>query len=411
MLKMLDRFLQDSNEFEMYITGYAGYGKTTSLIEVVKYFKSNDINFNLVAFTHKAKDNLIAKVKEEATTLASYLKVRPFINSKAENLLVLNLSTQVNEVIPQPVLVVDEFSMISERDYFRIGELTEEHNLKVIFVGDIAQLPPIGGNDAVIKPYGSYIYNLKVFYRSDKLANTILKVTSQLPNLDTMQIQIPKDDNIVVMDSFIAKFLELGAENCKILSYTNQRVEGYNTILHSKLLGKEIIVGSDAKASILLGQVEEYPTKVNEIEGNYTMVTTSKGLIDVNSKYNPLKQLKQLGIKLYRVRRKGEVIIIPAILGSYNYKKMKDTLSNSLILCNKLKKDSKVAYKRLITFDLVYSIDYNYASTVHKMQGMEKPNIFIDVKSFKSLKDVKMYNKLLYVALTRATKKIFVNSL
>jgi ATP-dependent exoDNAse (exonuclease V) alpha subunit len=42
------------------------------------------------------------------------------------------------------VVVVDEFSMVNEDNFAKICEAAVSEGVKVIFVGDAAQLPPVG---------------------------------------------------------------------------------------------------------------------------------------------------------------------------------------------------------------------------------------------------------------------------
>jgi exodeoxyribonuclease-5 len=54
-----------------------------------------------------------------------------------------------------------------------------------------------------------------------------------------------------------------------------------------------------------------------------------------------------------------------------------------------------------------HDIRHCYALTTHKHQGSTYQNIFIDVNDIYSNYDVEQRNKLLYVAMTRATDNVF----
>ena len=83
--KMFKQFLDDSQAWDMYVSGAAGKGKTTSLAEYVQHCIDNDIPYIVCAYTHKACGILRSKLPPEAAvcTLHSFLGKRPVINTNA----------------------------------------------------------------------------------------------------------------------------------------------------------------------------------------------------------------------------------------------------------------------------------------------------------------------------------------
>lgn len=70
------KFVQDTNELEAFLTGPAGTGKTTKLKYICEQLLQTDINFLVVAYTHKAKQVLQSKLPSGTpiSTLHSFLK-------------------------------------------------------------------------------------------------------------------------------------------------------------------------------------------------------------------------------------------------------------------------------------------------------------------------------------------------
>jgi len=73
--------------------------------------------------------------------------------------------------------------------------------------------------------------------------------------------------------------------------------------------------------------------------------------------------------------------------------------------------------KRKQFWKIIYSLsekiikcNYSYASTIHKLQGQTVDEIFIDMRDFTQLydKDYNLFLRLLYVAITRTSNKVFI---
>ena len=70
------------------------------------------------------------------------------------------------------------------------------------------------------------------------------------------------------------------------------------------------------------------------------------------------------------------------------------------------------AWSHVMSFkDCVLCLDFVHAMTVHKSQGSTYENVYIDIQDLGRCadKDYTMYLKLLYVAVSRASHKVFTN--
>ena len=93
----IQKFMEDTKYNDAFIIGAAGTGKTTKLNEICKELLTTNINFKVVAYTHKAKQILQSKLPKETpiSTLHSYLKKRPGINEKAIHKKTIKTTTKV----------------------------------------------------------------------------------------------------------------------------------------------------------------------------------------------------------------------------------------------------------------------------------------------------------------------------
>lgn len=168
-LEMLHAFLE-SDARVFILQGYAGSGKTTLLKGFVEYLKSLEKKYQLMAPTGRAAKVIRDKTGKEATTIHRGIYNFERLDAiEAENELVEEQSyhyvfpiNQIGE--DQQILIIDEASMVSSKeskhelftfgtgfllnDLLTYARISTSKN-KIIFVGDPAQLPPVGDNKSL----------------------------------------------------------------------------------------------------------------------------------------------------------------------------------------------------------------------------------------------------------------------
>ena len=151
----------DDNVF--FLFGPGGTGKTASVASAINKALNGSAEQVTVAYTaisHTAKGELVKAGNKEAATLASFLGSTPKISASGEEsfeLTPLSKYTEGDRPAPFPAiftadwLVIDEASMIGDREMDAIRQRLRERKsefgdskLKILFMGDYAQIPPIG---------------------------------------------------------------------------------------------------------------------------------------------------------------------------------------------------------------------------------------------------------------------------
>lgn len=136
---MLD-FIDDPTAQMMALKGYAGTGKTFLMGALLPLL--GDRTVHVTAPTHKATKVLSEKTGRECQTIHSLLGLKPELDTGSGR---MRLQRQRRpDVSYGAVLIVDECSMIGEDLFGHIRSAVLQKYLKVIFVGDPAQLPPVG---------------------------------------------------------------------------------------------------------------------------------------------------------------------------------------------------------------------------------------------------------------------------
>lgn len=161
LIPKLQSFLLSKDIGIFLLKGYAGTGKTFMMKGVVDYLNRQHRDVVLLAPTGRAAKVLGTRVKRRASTMHSHLygKTEEANPGDPEDFRLVSELT-VNSDASDTVYIVDEASMVSDReveggllrfgsgrllyDFFQYvadgqGQITR----KVIFVGDVAQLPPV----------------------------------------------------------------------------------------------------------------------------------------------------------------------------------------------------------------------------------------------------------------------------
>ena len=167
-LERLSNFM-NSNERVFILQGYAGSGKTTLLKGFVEYLQSEKKKYQLMAPTGRAAKVINQKTGFVATTIHKgiysfeALQEIKYDENESGVSYLYHYKIRNNPEVHDSVLIVDEASMLSDvmsqGEFFRFGsghllrDLMDYSSIqiptttsKIIFIGDPAQLPPIGMN-------------------------------------------------------------------------------------------------------------------------------------------------------------------------------------------------------------------------------------------------------------------------
>ena len=161
LVPKLQAFLDDDEARIFILRGYAGTGKTFLMKGVVDYLSAVNRSVHLMAPTGRAAKVLSTRTSRSPSTIHAHLySPRDRDDPDDEDFtLVSDLTSNTDEL--DAVYVVDEASMVSDREtqnpllQFGSGRLLADllhfledapcaHRRHILFVGDAAQLPPVG---------------------------------------------------------------------------------------------------------------------------------------------------------------------------------------------------------------------------------------------------------------------------
>lgn len=467
-LEKLFSFLE-SDERVFILQGYAGSGKTTLLKGIVEYLNSFQKQYQLMAPTGRAAKVINQKTGFQATTLHkgiySFEELVEIEKSDEKNdvSFLYQYKLRNNPEAHDAVLIVDEASMVSDvlsqGEFFRFGsghllrDLISYSRIqevgtssKIIFIGDPAQLPPIGMNysPALDRDYLQNNYQLSAEVAEMKevkrqnadngilLAATKIRQSLTSGFFNDFDLSDNKRD---IFNPLYKDYLETyKAQKDKkiIICYKNKTALELNKEMRIDKFGSDLPI--QATDTVIIG-TNNYNLGV--MNGEFAVVSEANSEIESREVRFRFKDDKT---EVVRLIWRWVTIILPDengqpksvsgyILENYlygdNYLKPEEQRALYIDFKNrhpKLKKGTE-QFKEAISNDMYFNaiqLKYGYAVTCHKAQGGEWPNAFVfwdrgvasdfnflESKHDKSGKTNADFYRWAYTAVTRASEKLF----
>lgn len=391
-----------------YITGYAGTGKSTRLLSLLKTLdKANSV---VLCPTHKAIKRLIDQAPKdiEIKTIHSLLGWVPGINESAEHVNHIDVTIKLDRPLDMyKTIVIDEGGMMSEDMLMEItSKLEESNNFETegitlhIFL-DLYQLLPVKGKQIQIDEDSTTRLTVQHRAESPDVVKLFTKFVNFLEGSNSKDLKIDYSENVQAID----KIDDFNPSTDRLLAYTNECVGEFNQIL-AKYLG----IGSYEGQMVQLGNYS-LPVKVDK----FVKPTLARLLTEYENGTLWL-QNSQINKKFVRESLKALIdhpeidfirvndLLIPVVVGinkAHNVRKL------ARVACVK----DKTNFKWLYALDRAFTMDYTFASTVHKAQGSEFERVFIvkgDIQKSIMNNYYETYARLMYVAISRARKKVFI---
>jgi len=415
-LNKLNEFLNKKKRIFL-LTGAAGTGKTTI---ISKFICNTNKNINVCAPTHKAKKILKEKIDKdiEIETLHSFLGMRKQISPTGKQYFSSYHSNEAKQRFKEcEIVIIDESSMINRLLYDKLKDIYNEYkHIKIIFLGDIYQLPPVNEKQSPVFKHHIPSFDLKEIIRNDGAIEKVckyLRTNIEENSLNIKPFIVDKVFGFGDHTEWISQAISLYKDerDTMILTWTNRASEENNNIV------RKIIYGEDAKELYCKGErliATDFVITRNE----KTLYTCDQMIVDKVKKakiqfadnyemevyvlyIDDGKDIiyKQTGNQVYKIKKKEAFNLATSASNKY-----------SLTKSNADKQLSKQLWGRYYKFINTYdpAITYNYSTTVHKSQGSTCKYVFIDYKDIIKNRNVQYRNQCLYTALSRASKALFI---
>jgi len=469
LIKRLDAFLHGREDNVFLLRGYAGTGKTFITKGLTEYFRAIGRNYVLAAPTGKASKVIAKKTGSDAFTLHktiySFKDVKEYREHDLDGSETFKFYAQlrVNEMSADTVFIVDEASMLAdtyqEAEFFRFGSgylLRDflkfvnldhnDHRKKVIFIGDDAQLPPVG---MAFSPALDADY----LYREHHLRSISYELT---------EVVRQKADSGVMHNSLkLRASLKAGVFNQLDVDLSYQDIskvepadlmKTYLASCDGKINGESIVVAlSNADVAAFNRRIREhfFPGCPQVVPGDKVMAVSNSNAFGFFISNGDFGQIRQVSAETERrtvtLRRKNpdtqrvemidvslrfrEVLVGFRDLDDrprfFNAKILEDllyseqpTLSSDenkalyLDFCIRHQhiERGSLEFKQALMADAYFNalrLKFGYAITCHKAQGSEWNHVFVKCKTHQSQLTAN-YFRWFYTAITRTASRLYL---
>lgn len=438
------------------LRGYAGTGKTT-MVKVVADYIAQSRDPYLMAPTGRAARVLSQKTKRMATTIHKAIYEGTCLVSKvtkdiAETEFKLFFPISESKQDGNKVVIVDEASMLCSRkikhELYKFGSDNLMEDLltfirpgfggKVIFVGDPAQLPPVGESvsNALRAEYFQK-QGLKVMEAEltevlrQKNDSIILKNAMMIRDLlkkdkrNSLVFEEKKDDvETISANCFLEKYLDYRKKSDKndsvVICFSNKTASRYNRAIRTDLYGKDVPVRENDVLMIIQNNYN-----LNRMNGEFVPVLSvgerTQQSAPVYVQVGGVKQRKIITLNFVQVTVTNGLgnpcwcMLLEDLLNSDKPElSIDETRALYINFCMRhpeLKQGTQ-QFSLALMQDAYYNAiraKYGYAVTGHKCQGGEWGKVFVDYTGRTGLDNDSL--RWAYTATTRAQKTLYVANL
>jgi exodeoxyribonuclease-5 len=432
-----------SNKTFFTLAGYAGVGKSSLLHKILKEYRGGVV---VSAPTHKAKRVVSLITNSEGQTLQALLGLRPNVLLEEYN---PNAPIFAPIAIPKindyNFCIIDEASMLNQALFDLIVEKTSNRRVKVLFVGDYAQLPPVG---EIKSP---------VFFNPDIEMHELTKIERQSDTnplcfiYDNLRNNLDEPDggflrkssinNIgegiyftldklefrdLVLKKFSSEEFKNDINFCKLIAWRNETISYSNKFIREKIVGKDIPIIEVGDVIMGYRTITNKSQNYNIIENSADYKITERDGLMIN-KYGISGYYVTIREDLSNNKYKYERIFVVNTYdeaNAYCYGELhdiyRDQAKNNKKLWNvyyDFRRDNVILTNitkhrngeyRGSNDVIVKDLDYGFACTIHRAQGSTFNHVFCLETDINANTIIREKNKLKYVAFTRPTTSAVV---
>jgi len=390
-----------------YTVGYAGTGKSTELLNYVKQVPLESAV--VICPTHKAIDRLRPNLPDllEVKTIHALLGWVPSINENATHINHIDTTIKLDHPLGEySHIIIDEAGMMSEDMFMDItGKLEEENSFETDHITlslylDPYQLLPVKGQQIQLDPETTTRLTTQHRAESPDVVALFTKFVNYLEGTNAKDLVIENSENVSYL-----RTIENFRKGDRLLAYTNECVGKYNLEIASQLgirdyIGQEVQLGNKSRSFVpekyLNPSIDDL---INLYENGYLYLQNSQ----INKKFLKSSLQALIDCKDIDFVQIGR-LVVPVIIG----------INNSYLAIKKAKAlavEDKKNFKWVYALGRAFTMDYTFASTVHKAQGSEFDRVWIvksDIQKAIVNGYYNNYARMMYVAISRARKTVFV---
>lgn len=467
---------QDKTYAMMVLKGYAGTGKTFTLAQIVAVLRTmNNTSEDMFSGTKfriamSAPTNKAVRVLKNFSrnmagvtfaTIHSLLGLKEIIDDNGRQRFEQDKDPDKIRIEQFNILFIDEVSMLSD-DLFKLLLPYLKRGLKLVFVGDPKQIPPVNHIDSIPliekhqATYNIGVVTLETIMRQ-AMDNPILAYATRIRKAEATTSDFPVETHLVsearepsrgiialksdseeairgiIRDYFDVEAFRQDADYMKIICWKNMTVAAFNKIIRGQLYkDAKLPEGCIELPSVMVGEklIVDKPVMLS---GNKVLLTTNEE-IEILRYEVKQKDVEYMGADLVDRQWEGkrettavtyyntwvryfdedgiEAECNIHILHEDHQAKMngitQKIASTAKAMPPGLPLRGKLWQNFYATQRLFAAVKYNYAITGHKSQGSTYGNCMVIDWDIATNPNIAERNRIRYVAVTRARSLLFI---
>lgn len=452
-----------------YLLGYAGTGKTTTIVTFLSFLLENGYTHKIAftAPTNQAVDvlknkwtNFCGKIMTNNTS-TNFLTIHKLLNYG------LSFDKNGNKklrrhgkstIFQYEFVIVDECSMISKRIFNAITKNIKNSDIKVIFVGDPAQLPPVNSPTIINISNNENMCILKNIVRTDddmiaKFSQEVRTWATDNTNTHILQIKpyISKKVSVYSVknrDKLETRWFSILTKHHKkkipaiILTWTNKQTDIYNETVKKIIFGEtsnkfmigELLVFKSAynfrgvnfrtSAQVVINKISSKKIDVKEL--NHEKIVGKNDIseeleMQVENYVNKINS-KIFGTQFVWILSVSETNKFFPKTGNIQIVDDIETFNKNRNICEEYVEKLKDKIKDIPEIILnnfweeietklcspYANIRNGYSITTHSSQGTDYFDVFVDLHDMKKNKNIGEAKRCIYTAITRTINKVHI---
>lgn len=436
-MQLLAKFVSDNtNDVIFLMTGYAGTGKTSVIASLVATLNTLRLKSVLLAPTGRAAKVLRSYSGKEAYTIHRKIyRQKSATDGIGKFVLDRNLHKETFFIVDEASMIPDESS---EGSMFGSGRLLEDlleyvytgTDCKLILVGDVAQLPPVGSvvspalDVNVLKATGFALetFELHQVIRQSEGSGILMNATAVRQQVTDGDLSVPElvlkgysDIERLGGNDLIERLAEsydrCGTDGAIVVVNSNNLANRYNQGIRNRVFFREEEIST---GDIIMVVKNNYFWLKDE---ENTSFIANGDIAEVRRirKFEEMYGMRFAEMTLWfrdaELEIEAKVMLDTLMMNTPSLSPEKSRELYFAVLADHPGISSKRKQYEAVRDDPYYNalqIKFAYAVTCHKSQGGQWERVFIDQGMFNRQEPTIDYLRWFYTALTRATGKVYL---
>ncbi|RWD51584.1 MAG: DUF4145 domain-containing protein [Mesorhizobium sp.] len=469
-ISALEAFLADDSQRVFLLKGYAGTGKTFLAAGLTEYLLTQGRAFSLAAPTGRAAKVMASKTGQSARTIHSLIYDYSNMIEHAEDgedgsaTFKMIATVAQNEAPINAVYIVDEASLISdvytESEFFRLGSGYLLQDLithvgsnrsgnarKIIFIGDPAQLPPVGmsSSPALDNDYLRETFELEaagyelteiVRQKADSaVIHNVMPLRESLAKGHFTSLSFTFGDDVIRLnkDDVIPLYMKIregrGPQAPVVITHSNAEAAEFNRAIRARLFphrefvaaGDTVIVAANgfcATHYIANGEILSIESVEPMVERRSVQLRQKVAGGDMVETLDVALNFRDVAVAI--PQPEGDDLVLSAkILDSFLHSKHAslapaeqralyvDFVRRHKHLDGKKDRGEFLLALRSDPYFNALRLRFGYAITCHKAQGGEWSHVIVNCETSQNPRSANNF-RWLYTAMTRTSGKLYL---